>query len=177
MKNVKNYKGILMILSLFISLSIFTLPVWGAESANVSATVTITEISVSVSDGGVDYGIIGLSSTADTTATGVDDTQVITNGGNVPIDINILGTNTTSWSLSNTAIGADQFMHKYCTSSCDSGGTWTAISTGYTSMVSNIPDTTSNTQDFDLEISTPSSTTDYTQQTTTVTIQASEHTT
>lgn len=147
--------------------------VQAATTATVSATVTAQNISVTVSTGTVTYGSVGLSSTQDTTATGVNQTQTATNNGNVAEDFNISSSNATggtAWTISGTSIGADQYMHEFST---NSGTSWTATTTGYTLMASNIA--ALGTQNFDLKIHTPSSSTDYVQKTITVTVQAVIH--
>lgn len=145
-----------------------------ATTATVNATVTAELISVSVSSGTVAYGTVPLSGTKDTTASGLNDTQTATNNGNVAEDFNIESSNATggtAWTLSGTAIGSDQYMHKFST---NSGSSWTAMTTGYGTLATNIA-ATSGTQNFDLEILTPSSSSDYQQKSITVTVQAVAH--
>ncbi|HOF50142.1 MAG TPA: hypothetical protein PLH22_00400 [Candidatus Colwellbacteria bacterium] len=52
-----------------------------SDSATVAATVLLENVSVSVSDGTVDYGILALNSSNCTTT--LSDTQIVTNEGNV----------------------------------------------------------------------------------------------
>jgi hypothetical protein len=173
MKKTNSYKGVLMILSLFISLSIFTLPVWAQETDTVTATVTVKNIALSVDPGNISYGIISAGSTKDTTASGVDTSITASNDGNVTAVLNIQGADTQSWALNDTAVGTEQYMHEFCTTSCDSGGTWTALNNStYDTLAPSVA--ASGTQVFDLKIHTPSLTEDYTQQSTTVTIQITE---
>jgi hypothetical protein len=150
---------------------IFAQKIFGAST--VSATVTAQNISVSVTDGSVSYGTLSLSSTEDTTASGLNDTQTAENDGNVAEDFNISSSDAsggTGWTLSGTAIGTDQYEHKFST---NSGSTWTAMTTSYATLATNVA--AAGTQDFDLQILTPSATTDYTQKTITVTVQAVAH--
>jgi hypothetical protein len=115
-----------------------------------------------------------LSGTKDTTASGLNNTQTATNNGNVAEDFSISSSNATGgtqWTISGTAIGSDQYMHKF---SINAGSTWTAMTTSNTSLASNIA-ATSGTRTFDLQILTPSSSTDYTQKTITVTVLAAAH--
>jgi len=147
--------------------------VFAAETAQVSATVTVQNISVSVSDGSIDYGTLAPGGSEDTTNNGVNDTQTATNDGNVNEDFNIKGENVTtgcSWTLS-TSAGDEQYSHEICTTDCDSSPTWTALSTSYTTLATGV--TPSGTQDFDLKITVPTSTTCDQQATVTVTVQAS----
>jgi len=142
-------------------------------TATVSATVTAQNISVSVTDGTVAYGTLNLSSSQDTLGAHLNDLQTATNDGNVAEDFNIESSNATggtAWTISGAAIGADTYMHKFST---NSGSVWTAMTTGYTALASNIA--AAGTQTFDLQLLTPSSSTDYVQKTITVTVQAVVH--
>lgn len=141
-------------------------------TGTVAATVTPMKISVSVTDGSVAYGTLDLSSTKDTTASGLNDTQTATNDGNVAEDLNIESsdaTGGTSWTL-NATPGADQYEHDFST---DGGSTWTPMSTSYAALSSNT--LAAGTKGFDLKIHTPTSSSDYLQKTITVTVQAVQH--
>lgn len=172
---------------LFLAFSIATLPAIFASSAlaantgTVAATVTPQNISVTVSDGSVAYGTLDLSSSKDTTSSGVNDSQTATNDGNVAEDFNITSTDATggtTWTLAAT-IGANQYKHSFCTTGggspdpCDATPTWSAMTTSYSSLASNIA--ASGTSKFDLKIDTPSSVSDYVQKSITVTVQAVIH--
>ena len=142
----------------------------------VSATVQVKTISVSVSDGVVDYGIMAANAIQDTTASGVDNTQAATNDGNVAEDFTVSGANTTGcvWSLKTTQ-GADQYFHKFST---DSGSTWTPLTITLgtpdeISLASNVA--AAGHQDFDLQIGVPTSSSCSTTATSVVTVTASEH--
>lgn len=140
-----------------------------SDSATVGATVTIQNVSVSVSDGAVSYGTQQTSTTIDTTTGGVDDSQTATNDGNVTEDFNIKGYDTASWVLASSA-GSDQYFHNFCTSSCDDSPTWTATSTTYQTLVTGVA--SGDSQVFDLQLGTPTSTSDFTEQNTDITVQA-----
>lgn len=157
---------LLLTLSLWWTMAV---PVNGTSEATVGATVTIQDVSVSVSDGAVSYGDQPTSATIDTTTGGVDDSQTATNDGNVTEDFNIKGHDTTSWTLASSA-GSDQYFHNFCISSCDSSPTWSSTSTTYQTLVTGV--SPSGTQTFDLQLGTPTSTTDFTQQNTDITVQA-----
>jgi hypothetical protein len=149
---------------------------FAASTGVVTSTVTPLNISVAVADGTVSYGTLDLSSTANTTSGGINDSQTATNDGNVAEDFNIRSTNATggtAWTISDTAIGPDQYMHQFCITTCDSSPTWTPMTTNYAALASNIA--TSNNQVFDLRIDTPSSSSDYLLKTITVTVQAVIH--
>jgi hypothetical protein len=157
---------------------IVSVPALAGTTSNVTATVTAQNISVSVTDGSVAYGTLGLSSSADTTSSGVNDSQTATNDGNIAEDFNISSSNATGgtgWTLAGT-IGADQYKHSYCNTGsgspdpCDTGATWNAMSTGYTQIANSV--SAAGTSKFDLKIDTPSTVSDYTQKSITVTVQA-----
>ena len=141
-----------------------------ATSATVTATVTAQNVSVNVTDGTVAYGTLATSTTQDTTSGGLNDSQTATNNGNVTEDFNIRGQNSANWTLGASA-GADTYRHRFCITTCDSSPTWTALTTSNQTLASSV--STSGTQIFDLEIATPTSSTNYTQQSVDVIVQAS----
>ena len=144
-----------------------------ATEAGVSATVTVQNISVSVSDGGVVYGTLATGTSEDTTLSGVDDTQIATNNGNITENFNIKGDDsTTSWTLAGTA-GNEQYVNKFCkvdTGDCDGTPAWTALTTSYQTLKTGVAK--DGTYDFDLQITTPTATADFDEQTITVVVQA-----
>lgn len=183
MIKTRSWSRVMYVLMLLALPIVFSARAFAASTATVAATVTPQNISVSVNDGSVAYGTLDLSSTQNTTSSGVDDSQTATNDGNVAEDFNITSTNATggtAWTLAGT-IGANQFKHSFCTTGtgspdpCDTSPTWTAITTAgsYQALGSNI--TVSGTKKFDLKLDTPSSTSDYTQKSITVTVQAVIH--
>lgn len=181
MKNLKievNFRLKRLLLIGALAPVVFAGQAMAATTGTVAATVTPQNISVSVSDGSVAYGIVDLSTTRDTTSGGVNDTQVATNDGNVAEDFNIRSTDATGgtgWTLAGS-IDADQFVHSFCTTGggspdpCDATPTWNAMSTSYSSLAGSVA--VSSTRAFDLKLDTPSSTSDYLQKSITVTIQA-----
>jgi len=177
--NMKRFLSSLVLsLVILFSFSLVAPAVKAATTGEVSATVTVINLAVSVTDGTVAYLTISAGDTEDTTTPavdgGVDDSQTATNDGNVLADFNITGTDSTNWTLAGTA-GSETFTHKWCTTSCDEASpTWTAITTGYTSLATSIA-ASGGTQVFDLQMGTPTTTTNFTEQTATVTIQIVEH--
>ena len=129
-------------------------------------TYTPVTVSVSVSDGVVSYGTLTAGSSQDTTSSGLNDTQTATNDGDVTENFNIKGQNSASWTLTATA-GSEQYVHEFST---NGGSNWTALTTTYQTLATNIG--VSGTVNFDLKITVPTSTNDYTQQSVDVTIQA-----
>ncbi|HXS15187.1 MAG TPA: hypothetical protein VN711_03600, partial [Candidatus Saccharimonadales bacterium] len=127
-------------------------------------------ISISVSDGNVSYGYVPINTAKNTTASGLNDTQVLTNDGNEAEDFNAKGQNTACpWTLSPNN-GSNQYVHEFST---NSGSSWSPLTTSYQSLISNIP--ANSTQNLDLRLTTPTSTGCYTQQSVDVTIQAVAH--
>ncbi len=170
MKNIL-ISAILVILASFL----VGISIKAAQTGTVSATVTAKSISVTVSDGGVAYGTLVLDSEQDTTSGGVNDTQAAQNNGNVTEDFNIKTSHAvggTQWSVGASA-GANTFVHSF---SINGGSAWEVLQTydSYETLATSI--TATNTQNFDLKIHTPTSSSDYQQKTITVTVQAVEHT-
>ena len=153
--------------------------VQGASTGIVAATVTVQNISVSVSDGIVDYGTLGVNNSKDTTSGSVDNTQVATNNGNITEKFLIRGQNSTStgagWTLAGTA-ASETYVHEFCTAGagspdpCDTTPAYTALTTSNQDLVASV--VTSGTQRFDLQITTPTATTDFNEQCVNVTVIA-----
>lgn len=142
--------------------------IMAADTGVVTATVTAQNISVSVADGTVAYGTIGTNSSAGTNGT---DTQTATNNGNVTEKLNIKGQNSANWTLDSSNVTQDHYMHKFCTLTCGSAPTnYTALTTNYQTLVASVA--SSGTQTFDLYLTTPQTTSVYTQQSVDVTVQA-----
>ena len=153
-------------------------------TATVSATVTLQNISVTVSDGTVAYGTLAVNTSNNTVpGTGgmnadAGDVQTATNAGNVAEDFNIKGQNSTDWTLASSA-GVDQYVQKFCIASCGTyasptGGSFTALTTSYAALgAGNFA--ASGTQTFNLLLTTPTSSTHFTAQSVDVTVQAVAH--
>jgi len=140
-----------------------------AYSTKICATVTPV-VSVTVSNGVVSYGTLAANTSQDTTASGLNNTQIATNGGNIAEDFNIKGQNTACpWTLAATS-GSNQYIHKF---SINSGSSYTALTTNYQALATAV--VASGTQSFDLRITTPTSSSCFTQQSTDVVIQAVQH--
>ena len=86
-----------------------TVPASAEETGEVSCSVTVQTISISLDITDVNYGTLAFTETA-TSAT-----ITATNDGNVAEDFNVTGANATvtggPWTLSNTEIGTNQYMH------------------------------------------------------------------
>jgi len=142
--------------------------VQGATTDIVTATVTPQTVSVSVDVSSVDYGVLDVN---ETSAPSVVITA--TNEGNVAEKLEIKGSDSADWTLSNTAIGSETFMHEFATDD-DSYAAYTALhNTNYTTLDASVS-APSGTQLFKLQLKMPSSTSATGQQSTTVTVLATE---
>jgi len=143
-----------------------------AEESSVTATVTAQSLSVSVADGTVSYGVLGVGTSA-TTATGdgdaLSDSQDAVNIGNTAEKFNVRGQDSTNWTLGANP-GSETYSHDFCTSNCDASPSWTALTTSNLTLVASIG--IGSSQNFDLRLRMPSSTSTYTSQTVSVTVQA-----
>ena len=113
------------------------------------------------------------SSHRSTIATDLNQTQTVTNSGNVAVDINIRSDDSTDWLLAGTP-GADQYTHMFCHTSCTTPpANFTALTDTNATFQEDVPPTTLNTRSLDLRLSTPTSTIEFGTQSMTVTLQAS----
>ncbi len=144
----------------------------GVEPTGSPFTPTAKVISVTITtDGTISYGILnfgGQKSTID-----VSDTQTAKNDGNIAEDFTITTSNAaggTGWTLGSSS-GINVFVHEFSTTG---GSSWIKFTTAdsYQSFVTNVAANT--TQNFDLRVTTPSSS-DAVSKTITVTILATQH--
>jgi hypothetical protein len=140
-------------------------------TGTVTCTVTAVLVSVTVTPGSVAYGTLALG--ANTTTLALAATQTAINSGTVAENFTIKSSNATraggtNWTLVTTTPGSNEFKHEFST---NSGGVWTAMTTSYTTLKTNVA--VSSNQTFDLRITMPSSTSDYLEHTITVTVMAS----
>lgn len=141
-----------------------------ATEGTVTTTVTVQNISVTVTDGTVTYGTLANNSTKGTHSGDLNDTQTATNNGNVTEDFNIKGQNSGSWTLAGTA-GSDNYVHQFCTATCTTPATnYTVLTTSYQTLKTGVA--ASGNQTFDLYINTPNPSTVYTEQSVDVIVQA-----
>jgi len=145
---------------------------FAADTATVTATVTMQKISLSVSDGTVDYGILPADTTESTCSSELGDAQTVTSDGNVAEDFNIKGQNSANWTLASTA-GTDQYVHSFATSTCSTWPGGTALSTSYATLATNVAPNATTT--LNLQIHTPTSSSVYTQQNVDVMLEAVAH--
>ena len=158
--------GMIALLVLLLSYSLAR----AANTATVSATVTVSNVSVTVSSGTVTWGTLA-ANTASSTHPAY--TQTVTNAGNVAEDFTIKGQNSANWTLAATN-GSNQYVESFCTSSCTSAPTgFTALTTSNQSLATNVAAT--GTASLDLYILTPNPSTVFTSQSVDVTITAAAH--
>jgi len=139
-----------------------------ATTGTVSATVTVQNISLTVTDGTVAYGTLGLNATASTRSP--VDLQTATNNGNVTETFTIKGQNSANWTLAATA-GTDNYVHGFCLATCTTPPTnYTALTTSNQTLAAGVA--ASGTQTFDLYINTPTSSTNFTSQSVDVIVTA-----
>ena len=139
----------------------------GASTDTVTATVTPQTVSVTVDIESVDYGVLDMSETSAPSAV-----ITATNSGNVTEKLEIKGSDSTNWTLSPSAVGANTFMHEFATDD-DSYASYTALNnTTYDTLDTSVVE--SGTQLFKLQLKMPSSTTNTETQSTTITVLATE---
>lgn len=136
----------------------FVTPVMTQENATINVTVTISQLGVEVSPATYDFGLMNLNDVASTSA----DYFSVTNTGNVPSNMTMKATNTSNWRLSPSP-GADAFTLEYRLDT-----TWIPLTTSPVIFAENIGPGENET--FALQMKTPTSTTSYGQQSTTITI-------
>ena len=132
-------------------------------------TAAATVVSVSVSDGTVAYGTIGQNTTKSTCTSELNDAQTVTNDGNVTENFLIKGQNSANWTLAATA-GTDQYVHKFLNGTCSTFSGGTALTTTDQTFATGIAP--SGTATLNLQITTPTATSYFTQQSVDVTITA-----
>jgi len=149
------------------------LGVGAADNATVTATVTAQQIAVSVSDASIAYQTLQVgtsATTAESDGDAINDTQFVSNDGNVNEDFDLQGQNSTSWTLAD-APGSETYVHEFCDTDCDGTPTWHALSTSLSAVELNVGSGVTWPVDFRLQM--PSSTTEDGQQNVDVTVQCS----
>ena len=139
-----------------------------ASTATVAATVSATNLAVSVSDGSIAFGSVALN-TATTTVGGTGQTQTVSNDGSAAV-INVKSGNATggtTWTLG-TSAGSDIFKIEVSTTTGSSYMTFQATDT-YLTASSSSASLTSGPLDF--RFTTPTVSTDFVQKSLTITVQ------
>jgi hypothetical protein len=141
-----------------------------SSSATVASTVTIQSVSVSVASGTVSYGTLATNTSKSTIASDLNDTQTVTNNGNVNEEFDVQGQNSTNWTLGSSP-GADTYEEQFCKTTCTSPPTnFTALTTSNQVLATSVA--ALGTSSLDLRITTPTSSSVTTQQSVDVTILA-----
>ncbi len=149
-------------LAFFYSLTVF------AQSTDVvTATVTATNLAVSVSDGSIAFGSVALNTA--TSTHGTAQTQTVSNDGSDAV-LNVMSTdatNGTTWTLG-TSPGSDTFTLAVSTTTgatyalLQDNGVYLTASSSFTSLTSG---------DLDFRFTTPTISTDFVQKSLTITVQ------
>ena len=142
----------------------------GATTAPITATISATNLAVSVDAGNIVYGSVALS-TATSTGGGNGFTKTVTNDGSA-MKLNVMSSNAvngTTWTLG-TSIGSDIFKHEVSTTT-GSYMTFQATDT-YLTASSSWPTGAANTQALNFRFTTPSASTDFVSKSITITVQA-----
>ncbi len=124
-------------------------------------------ISITVTDGSIAFGNIPFGESKATTS--LSDTQSVTNNGNVTVTVSVKGENAPCpWTLGSN-VGSEQYRYDFST---NSGTDWTPLTTSYVNMKTGL--TASSSQNFDLRLWAPTTTTCTTQQSINMTLQATQ---
>lgn len=141
--------------------------VFAQDTDVVTATVTATNLAVSVSDGSIAFGSVALNTATSTAGTG--QTQTVTNDGSAAV-LNVKSsnaTNGTSWTLG-TSPGSDIFKLEVSTTTGSTYGTLQATDV-YLTASSTFASLTNQAVDF--RFTTPTASTDFVQKSLTITVQ------
>lgn len=166
---VRNRSAVLVGGVVVFALAVF----WGytaraASTATVAATVSATNLAVSVSDGSIAFGSVALN-TATTTAGGTGQTQTVSNDGSTA-QINVKVSDATGgiqWTLG-TSPGSDIYKMEVSTTTGSSYMTFQATNTYLTASTTMASLTTGN---YDFRLTTPTASTDFQQKSITITVQ------
>lgn len=109
-------KKILVVLSVLVVAFVFVLPVFGAPEESIQVRVTPTLVSILVSPTSINFGAVALNQESSQS-----EEVSVTNNGSVAIDVGTKGSDATyssggvtnTWSLSDTANGANQYTLKF----------------------------------------------------------------
>jgi len=170
--STKNKSLFVHLIASFLSAILICLPVLASDTNSIGATVTAQNISVTITSSGlVPYGNVALSGSQ--TSIGVSATQTAQNNGNVTEKFNIKSSNATSsggtWTLDTSTSSEDHYIHDFSTTTGAIWMRWTAPDT-YAVATSSIP--VGESTNIDLRIGIPSSVSEYSAKTISVTVQA-----
>ena len=142
---------------------------WGTWLATFTFNCTPVDITITT-DGSVAFGILALSVTIDSTASGINDVQtvqVVTGPADLFIKTTLFANDENTWSLGTTS-GADQVVWQFSTD----GTTWITFTEAgaLVSLAGSVP--SSGTQDVYLRLTMPISSSSTKEHTATVTVVA-----
>ena len=160
---------------------------WGgvvqsATDATVTATVTVQNVQMTLSQTDFEYGTMSSNTASSTVGLFAGAGIIATNTGNVNSDFDIYGANTgtgkagNGWDLLGTA-GTDEYIHKFCNDT-DNDCTIPTGQANYSALTTS-PGVLKNvvagsgTVAFQLQITTPNPSTKFTVQSVPVTVQIS----
>lgn len=137
------------------------------DTGTVTATVTATNLAVSVTDGSIAFGSVALNTATSTVGTG--QTQTVTNdGSNATLNVKSSdATNGTSWTLG-TSPASNVFKLEVSTTTGSTFGTLQATDV-YLTASSTFASLTN--QGLDFRFTTPTVSTDFVQKSLTITVQ------
>jgi hypothetical protein len=165
----KMYKGISAVSVFLLICSLFTVAykAQALDTGTVAATVSATNLAVSVSDGTIAFGSVALGTA--TSTVGTPQTQVVSNDGSTAA-LNIKSgnaTNGTTWVLG-TNPGSDIFKLEVSTTT---GATFTTFQATDTYLTASSSFTSLTTGDVDFRFTTPTVSTDFIEKSLTITVQ------
>lgn len=152
-----------------------------ADNAAVTATVTVQNVAMTLSQTTFDYGTMSSNTSSTTVSLWAGAGIIATNTGNVNEDFDINGANTgtgaagNGWDLDTATSTANIYAHRFCN---DTDNVCTTPWTNYTAMTTSpgALDTAvaaEGTVVFQLQMHTPNPSTKFTQQSAAVTVTAS----
>lgn len=171
MSRNKLFSLVLILISLFY-FKFLVDAVRAGTTDTIAATVTAQNITVSVDRASVGFGVIGVGTTMATNSSGVNETSTAHNDGNTTEKFNIMAGNSTNWTLNSIAAGSTYAMQFCVAADCDASPTWSMVGIDPAYATLNASIGAGLTQPFDLLMMAPTSTSNYDQQSITVTIQA-----
>jgi len=138
-----------------------------AVNTTVYATVTAQNISVGVGITSISYNTMAIN-----TGKTYPNVLVATNTGNVVEDITIKGTSSAAWTLNTVNTPQDNYIHKFCTTDCGNvPGGYTALDISAGGNIG-VGVSVSSTKNFGLQITTPVTSSVYTEQSVNVIVMA-----
>ncbi len=145
-----------------------------ATTAAVTATVTAQNVSVSLNQSSFAYGTMSVNTASSTLQMWGGAGITATNDGNVTSDLTIYGADTAAWTLNSSNATLNNYIHRFCKDTdvdCTTPPTnYTALTTSPATLKAAVA--ASGTYIFQLQITTPNTTNNYTQQSAAVTVQA-----